>query len=104
MASKSLKKFIYLSIVAAVMTISMKGLAFQMTGSVGLLSDALESCVNLLAALIALIVITMSQEKPADDEHAFGHAKAEYFSSAIEGGLNHCGCMQHCLDCLSKTA
>ena len=86
MASKSLKKFIYLSIFAAVMTISLKGMAFRLTGSVGLLSDALESCVNLLAALIALIVLTVA-EKPADDEHAFGHAKAEYFSSAIEGGL-----------------
>jgi cation diffusion facilitator family transporter len=86
MGSKSLKKFIYLSIFAAVMTITLKGMAFRLTGSVGLLSDALESCVNLLAALIALVVLTVA-EKPADDEHAFGHAKAEYFSSAIEGGL-----------------
>jgi len=86
MTAKSLKKFIYLSIFAAVMTISLKGTAYWMTGSVGLLSDALESCVNLLAALIALVVITIA-EKPADDEHAFGHTKAEYFSSAIEGGL-----------------
>ena len=86
MASKSLKKFIYLSIVAAVMTISLKGMAFQLTDSVGLLSDALESCVNLIAALIALVVLHIA-EKPADAEHAFGHSKAEYFSSAIEGGL-----------------
>jgi len=86
MTSKSLKKFIYLSIVAAVFTISMKGAAFLMTDSVGLLSDALESCVNLLAALIALVVLHIA-EKPADSEHAFGHSKAEYFSSAIEGGL-----------------
>ena len=86
MASKSLKKFIYLSIVAAVLTISLKGMAFVMTGSVGLLSDALESCVNLIAALIALFVLAIA-EKPADAEHAFGHSKAEYFSSAIEGGL-----------------
>jgi len=86
MTGKSLKKFIYLSIFAAVMTIGLKGMAFKLTGSVGLLSDALESCVNLLAALIALVVITIA-EKPADDEHAFGHSKAEYFSSAIEGGL-----------------
>jgi cation diffusion facilitator family transporter len=84
--TKSLKKFIYLSIFAAVMTISLKGTAYWMTGSVGLLSDALESCVNLLAALIALVVLTIA-EKPADDEHAYGHTKAEYFSSAIEGGL-----------------
>jgi len=86
MASKSLKKFIYLSIAAAVITISLKGMAFVLTGSVGLLSDALESCVNLVAALVALIVLSIA-EKPADDEHAFGHSKAEYFSSAIEGGL-----------------
>ncbi len=86
MASKSLKKFIYLSILAAILTISLKGMAFALTGSVGLLSDALESCVNLVAALVALIVLSIA-EKPADDEHAFGHSKAEYFSSAIEGGL-----------------
>lgn len=86
MSSKSLKKFIILSIFAAVMTIGLKGTAYWITGSVGLLSDALESCVNLLAALIALVVLTIA-EKPADDEHAFGHTKAEYFSSAIEGGL-----------------
>jgi len=86
MATKSLKKFIYLSIVAAVLTISLKGSAFWLTGSVGLLSDALESCVNLLAAVIALFVLSVA-EKPADDDHAFGHSKAEYFSSAIEGGL-----------------
>ncbi len=86
MASKSLKKFIYLSIVAAVMTISLKGMAFLLTDSVGLLSDAMESCVNLIAALIALVVLHIA-EKPADAEHAFGHSKAEYFSSAIEGGL-----------------
>jgi cation diffusion facilitator family transporter len=86
MAGKSLKKFIYLSIFAAVMTITLKGLAFKLTGSVGMLSEALESMVNLLAALIALVVIHIA-EKPADDDHAYGHSKVEYFSSAIEGGL-----------------
>src|SRR5665647_2204229 len=86
MGSKSLKKFIYLSIAAAVLTISLKGMAYQLTGSVGLLSDALESCVNLVAALFALGILAIA-EKPADAEHAFGHSKAEYFSSAIEGGL-----------------
>jgi cation diffusion facilitator family transporter len=64
----------------------LKTTAYLLTGSVGLLSDALESCVNLVAALVALIVLTVA-EKPADAEHAFGHSKAEYFSSAIEGGL-----------------
>ena len=52
----------------------------------GLFSDALESGVNLIAAVVALFMISLA-EKPADDEHAFGHYKAEYFSSAIEGGL-----------------
>src|SRR5512145_1038724 len=86
MQKNSLKKFIYLSIVAAVATILIKFLAWHLTGSVGLLSDAMESCVNLVAAIIALIMITIA-EKPADEEHAFGHGKAEYFSSAIEGGM-----------------
>lgn len=86
MQTKSLKKFIYLSIAAAVATITLKFVAFKLTGSVGLFSDALESCVNLIAAVIALFMITLA-EKPADEEHVFGHNKAEYFSSAIEGGL-----------------
>jgi len=76
----------YLSIVAAVATISLKLMAYFLTNSVGLLSDALESCVNLIAAVVALFMIMLA-EKPADEEHAFGHNKAEYFSSAIEGGL-----------------
>ena len=86
MQKPSLKKFIYLAIVAAVATISLKLFAYSLTGSVGLFSDALESCVNLIAAVVALFMITLA-EKPADEEHAFGHNKAEYFSSAIEGGL-----------------
>jgi cation diffusion facilitator family transporter len=83
---QSLKKFIYLSIAAAVATIALKLFAWKLTGSVGLFSDALESCVNLAAAVIALIMITLA-EKPADEEHVYGHNKAEYFSSAIEGGM-----------------
>jgi cation diffusion facilitator family transporter len=86
MAAPSLKRFLYLSIAAALVTIAMKTAAWLMTGSVGLLSDALESGVNLAAAVVALVMITIA-EKPADEEHAFGHDKAEYFSSAIEGGL-----------------
>jgi cation diffusion facilitator family transporter len=86
MAAKSLKKFLYLSIAAAVATISLKLFAWALTDSVGLFSDALESCVNLVAAIVALIMISIA-EKPADEEHMFGHYKAEYFSSAIEGGL-----------------
>lgn len=83
---KSLKKFIYLSIAAAFITITLKFVAWYMTDSVGLLSDALESCVNLIAALVALIMLSIA-EKPADDGHTFGHGKAEYFSGIIEGIL-----------------
>ncbi len=82
----SLKKFIYLSILAAVLTIGLKAGAYFLTGSVGLLSDALESLVNLVAALMALAMIIVA-ERPPDDEHAFGHSKAEYFSSGVEGAL-----------------
>ena len=86
MKKESLKKFAYLSIAAAVVTIGLKFFAYLYTGSMGLLSDALESCVNLVAAVVALIMIHIS-EKPADEGHEFGHTKAEYFSSAIEGSL-----------------
>jgi cation diffusion facilitator family transporter len=86
MATSSLRKFVYLSIAAAVATITIKLTAYFLTNSVGLLSDGLESCVNLVAAIVALIMINLA-EKPADEGHAYGHNKAEYFSSAIEGGL-----------------
>ncbi len=86
MPASSLKKYVYLSIVAAVLTISLKLAAYFFTNSVGLLSDALESCVNLVAAVVALIMLNLA-EKPPDEKHEFGHNKAEYFSSAIEGGL-----------------
>jgi len=86
MAKSSLRKFVYLSIIAALATITIKLTAYFLTNSVGLLSDGLESCVNLVAAIVALIMINLA-EKPADEGHAYGHNKAEYFSSAIEGGL-----------------
>ena len=70
----------------AVATIAMKTLAWYITGSVGLLSDAMESFVNLVSALFALAMVTIA-ERPADDDHPFGHTKAEYFSSAFEGLL-----------------
>lgn len=82
----SLRRFIYLSIAAAIVTILLKFYAYFVTGSMGLLSDALESFVNLFAAIFALIMFNVSQ-KPADKEHEFGHSKAEYFSSAAEGAL-----------------
>lgn len=82
----SLRRYLYLSIAAAILTISLKGVAYYLTGSVGLLSDALESLVNLAAALLALLLLTIA-ERPPDEEHAYGHTKAEYFSSAAEGTL-----------------
>jgi cation diffusion facilitator family transporter len=86
MLRPSLKRYAWLSIAAALATILLKGVAWKMTGSVGLLSDAIESFVNLAGALMALWMITVA-ERPADDNHAYGHGKAEYFSSAFEGFL-----------------
>jgi cation diffusion facilitator family transporter len=82
----SLTRFAWLSIAAAIITIALKGIAYLLTGSVGLLSDALESLVNLVGALVALAMLTIAA-RPADEEHAYGHSKAEYFSSGVEGTL-----------------
>jgi len=82
----ALVRFAWLSIVAAGVIICLKGLAYVLTGSVGLLSDALESLVNLAAACVALIAITIAA-RPADADHQYGHDKAEYFSSGVEGTL-----------------
>jgi cation diffusion facilitator family transporter len=79
-----LTRYAWLSIAAAVVTIGLKTTAWYMTGSVGLLADAAESLVNLFAAIMALVALTVSM-KPADKNHHFGHSKAEYFSAAIEG-------------------
>jgi cation diffusion facilitator family transporter len=75
-----------LSVAAAIATIAMKSLAWWLTGSVGLLSDAMESFVNLASALFAIAMVSIA-ERPADDDHPFGHGKAEYFSSGFEGLL-----------------
>lgn len=80
------KTLLKLSIVVAVATIGTKSLAWWVTGSVGLLSDAMESFVNLASATFALLMVTISQ-RPADADHPFGHTKAEYFSSGLEGLL-----------------
>ncbi|MEI6667776.1 MAG: cation diffusion facilitator family transporter [Acidobacteriota bacterium] len=82
----SLKPFAWLSIAAAITTIGLKTVAYLLTGSVGLLSDALESVVNLVGAMMALAMLTVAA-RPADDDHAYGHSKAEYFSSGVEGTL-----------------
>ena len=81
-----LTRFAWLSIAAAIVTIALKSAAYLLTGSVGLLSDALESLVNLVGALMALAMLTIAA-RPADEDHAYGHSKAEYFSSGVEGTL-----------------
>ena len=85
-APRSLARFAWLSIAAAVATIALKTVAWRLTGSVGLLSDALESVVNLAAAVMALVMLTLAA-RPPDEEHAHGHTKAEYLASGFEGAL-----------------
>lgn len=82
----SLTRFAWLSIAAALSTILLKATAYLLTGSVGLLSDALESFVNLAGAIMALAMLTVAA-RPADEDHLYGHSKAEYFSSGVEGTL-----------------
>ncbi len=82
----TLTRFAWLSMAAAVVTIVLKTVAYLLTGSVGLLSDALESLVNVAGAWMALAMLTIAA-RPADDTHAYGHSKAEYFSSGAEGAL-----------------
>lgn len=80
------RSYLKLSVIVALATIALKSGAWWLTGSVGLLSDALESLVNLAGASFALWMVSIA-EQPADDEHPYGHHKAEYFSSAFEGML-----------------
>jgi cation diffusion facilitator family transporter len=82
----SLTRFAWLSITAALATIALKTGAYFLTGSVGLLSDAVESLVNLVGAMMALGMLTIAA-RPADDSHVYGHSKAEYFASVTEGIL-----------------
>src|SRR5436190_23186592 len=82
--STRLTRYAWLSIAAALVTIGLKSVAYLVTGSVGLLSDAAESVVNLVAAIIALIALKVAA-RPADAGHHYGHGKAEYFSAGIEG-------------------
>src|SRR5450756_894372 len=85
-APPSLTRFAWLSIAAAVLTIGLKSGAYLLTGSVGLLSDAAESGVNLVAAVVALVALHVAA-RPADHNHDLGHGTAEYFSAGIEGLL-----------------
>jgi len=86
MSRNRLTRYAWLSIAAAAATIALKVVAWRITGSVGLLSDAAESLMNLAGALMALAMLTIAA-RPADEDHAYGHGKAEYFSSGLEGGL-----------------
>lgn len=86
MERKKLSRFAWLSIGAAILTIGLKAGAAWITGSVGLLSDALEGLINLAAALMALMALTIAA-RPPDEEHEYGHDKIEYFSSGVEGTL-----------------
>ncbi len=86
MKNPSLVRYAWLSVGAALATIILKFSAFFITGSVGLLSDALEGIVNLVAAFVALITLKVV-EQPPDQTHEYGHDKAGYFSAGIEGTL-----------------
>jgi cation diffusion facilitator family transporter len=81
-----LRRYAWLAIAAALATMALKAAAYFLTGSVGLLSDAVESVVNLAGALMALWMLTIAAREP-DEEHAYGHTKAEYFASGVEGSL-----------------
>ena len=78
--------YAWLSLVTSIVTIVLKFGAWWLTGSVGMLSDAIEAVVNIVAAMVALAVLTYSSHAP-DREHNFGHEKAQYFSSGIEGAI-----------------
>ena len=82
----ALERYAWLSMAAAIATIGLKGLAWWFTGSVGFLSDALESLVNLAAAILVLLMLRLAASPP-DKEHPYGRSKAEYFSAGIEGAL-----------------
>ena len=86
MSPQSLTRFAWLSIAAAIATMLLKTAAWRLTGSVGLLSDALESLVNLAGALMALAMLSVAA-RPPDEDHPHGHGKAEYFSAGVEGSL-----------------
>jgi len=83
---KKLQGYAYLSVATALFTMALKLAAYQVTASVALLSDAIESSVNLCAALLALTMLRWSAQPP-DEEHRFGHEKGEYLSSGVEGAL-----------------
>src|SRR5262245_64809865 len=84
--ARLLPRYAWISAWAAVATIVLKTAAWALTGSIGLLSDALESFVNLATAALAIAMLNLAA-RPADEDHPYGHGKAEYFSSGVEGAL-----------------
>ena len=86
MDRSTLTRYAWLSLAAGIGTLALKGFAYWLTGSVGLLSDAIESVVNLMAAIFALVILTIAA-RPPDEDHPYGHSKAEYFASGVEGTL-----------------
>jgi cation diffusion facilitator family transporter len=86
MMDRALPRAAWVAVIAAILTIVLKGIGYWFTGSVAILSDAMESLVNLITSVIALVVLTIAA-RPADEEHAYGHSKAEYFASGFEGAL-----------------
>src|SRR3970282_2167964 len=82
----TLTRYAWLSIGAALVTMAIKAAAYFVTGSVAFLSDAIESTVNLGAAIVALVALSV-RARPPDEDHAYGHGKVEYFSSGVEGTL-----------------
>jgi cation diffusion facilitator family transporter len=85
-ARSPLVRVLWLSVAAAIATIALKTLAWALTGSVGLLSDAAESVVNLVAAVFALVIVHWAA-RPPDEDHPYGHEKADYLSAGVEGSL-----------------
>jgi cation diffusion facilitator family transporter len=86
MSPAGLRALVLISVLAAIFTIALKAAAYLLTGSIGLLSDALESGINLVAALTAYFSLRYSH-RPADAEHTYGHEKIEFFSAGLEGAL-----------------
>lgn len=86
MDRRSLVRYAWLSIAAALVTMAMKGVAYVLTGSIGFMSDAIESLVNVVGSVMALSMLAVAA-RPPDEEHRYGHDKAEYFSSFFEGSL-----------------
>jgi len=84
--ARMLPRLAWLSAFAAILTLGLKTVAWALTGSVGMLSDALETLVNLAGAGLAILMLGVAA-RPADEEHPYGHGKAEYFSSGVEGAL-----------------